>query len=218
MKHIAITKADINGAEINSVNSRDLHKNLGVKTEYKKWADRLIEKYGFMENDDYIAIVKNDDGKKSTDYIFCIDMAKEVCMVSNTDKGRETRKYFIKVEKQANQQSNLQLDIQMQRLDALTNVAHATKDKIDNHDSRIENLEKNQKIEHWQQKALIDAKNKIVYSLGGEDKDLIRKLHSRVWSKFKKRFNIPRYNELPAYKYEDGLMYIDSLTMSDMVA
>ena len=147
-----------------------------------------------------------------------METAKHIAIMSKVKKCREVRQYFIQVEKQSNKQSNLQLDIQMQRLDALTNVAHTTKERLDNHHNRLSSLEKNQKIEYWQQKALTDAKNKIVYSLGGEDKELIRKLHSRVWSKLKKRFNLPRYTELPMCKYEDGLEFIHGLTMSDMVA
>ena len=63
MKYIAIIKQEIDGVEVNSVNSVELHKNLGAKTEHKKWADRLIEKYGFAEDEDYLVIVKNVGGK-----------------------------------------------------------------------------------------------------------------------------------------------------------
>ena len=217
MRHITITKKEFEGAEINSVNSRDLHKNLGIKTEYKKWADRLIEKYQFTENEDYLTIVKNDGRNNSTDYIFTLDTAKEVCMVSNTDKGRETRKYFIKVEKQFNQDSNLQLDIQFKRLEALTSVAKATKNVLDTHDQRLNNLEQNRRMESWQEKNLLDAKNRKVYEMAGDDKKLASKLHRNVWSHFKKRFHLPRYNELTTGRYEDGLMWLNNISLADVV-
>jgi len=218
MKHIAIIKQVLDGAEVNSVNSRVLHDDLGVKTEYSKWIKRAIEKYGFVENEDY-AVVKNGDGNNAfKDYIVRLDMAKELCMVANTPKGKETRKYFIKVEKQSNKNANLQLEIHMHRIDALTGVAKATKNVLDGHENRLQNLEQNRRLESWQEKALQDAKNKKVYELAGDDKEIAGKLHRKVWSLFKKRFHLPRYNELKAGQYEKGLEYIYGLTMADMVA
>ena len=40
------------------VSGRDLHKFLEVKTLYKDWIKRKIEKYGFIENIDFIAIAQ----------------------------------------------------------------------------------------------------------------------------------------------------------------
>ena len=88
---------------------------------------------------------------------------------------------------------------------------------ITEHESRIKNLELNRRLESWQEKNLQDAKNRKVYELGADDKELIKKLHMKVWSVFKKRFNLPRYNELTAGRYEDGLMYLNNLTMAEVV-
>jgi len=77
-----------------------------------------------------------------------METAKHIAIMSKVKKCREVRQYFIQVEKQSNKQSNLQLDIQMQKLDALTNVAHTTKERLDNHHNRLSSLEKNQKIEY----------------------------------------------------------------------
>ncbi|MDE6491639.1 MAG: phage antirepressor KilAC domain-containing protein [Lactobacillus sp.] len=40
--------------------------------------------------------------KQIQDYLLTIDVAKELCMMSYTDKGKEIRKYFIQVEKNWN--------------------------------------------------------------------------------------------------------------------
>lgn len=104
---IKILKTNIGTEQLNSVNSRELYELLGVNTEYSKWIQRAVEKYEFTENTDYL-IVKNDEKlnggvcRPKIDYIVTLDMAKELCMVSNTEKGRKVRKYFIEVEKQAN--------------------------------------------------------------------------------------------------------------------
>lgn len=46
---INITKATINHETVNAVNGRDLHRKLGVKTQFKDWMPRRIEEYGFEE-------------------------------------------------------------------------------------------------------------------------------------------------------------------------
>jgi len=99
-KLINIEISQIGTENINSANARNIHTYLEVKTAFSHWIKRAIDKYDFIENEDY-AIVKNGIGNNAfIDYIVSIDMAKELCMVSDTEKGKETRKYFISVEKQ----------------------------------------------------------------------------------------------------------------------
>ena len=96
---IPIQKNVINGSEINSVNAREIYDYLGLaKGQFSRWIKTAIEKYDFIQNEDFLAIDMDVEGAK--DYIVTLDMAKELCMVSNTEKGKETRKYFIEVEKQ----------------------------------------------------------------------------------------------------------------------
>ena len=82
---------------------------------------------------------------------------------------------------------------------------------------RLEVLEKTKRLEAWQEKSLHDAKNKKVYELAKEDNNLASKLHRKVWGLFKKRFTLPRYNELPAIKFDEGVSFIKTLTIADMV-
>ena len=217
MKHIAITKQEIDGTEVNSVNSVELHKNLGAKTEHNKWVTRLIEKYDFVENEDYLTVVKKVGRQKTTEYIFTIETAKEICMVANTERGRETRKYFIKIEKQHNEKSLAELSDHKHKIHALLEYTDKMGDVVTDHDKRIENLEKNRRIETWQEKNLLDAKNKKVYDLANNDTKLASKLHRNVWREFKKKFHLPRYNELQIGRYEDGLMWLNNISLADVV-
>ncbi len=90
------------------VNARELHEFLESKQEFANWIKGRIEKYGFIGGEDYIEIfdnpVKNSSlisgrGRPTKDYLITIDMAKELCMVENNERGRQARKYFIAVEK-----------------------------------------------------------------------------------------------------------------------
>ena len=98
---ISVQKEIINGAEVNSVNARELHRELEVKTVFSNWIRRAIDKYDFIENEDYIVIITDAKSGKR-DYIVTLDIAKELAMLENNDKGKKVRKYFIKCEKEFN--------------------------------------------------------------------------------------------------------------------
>ena len=99
---ISITKSEIGTEELNSVNARDIHEYLEVKTRFNDWIKRAIERYDFRENIDYskMSILQNGNPNPIIDYIVTLDMAKELAMLENNEKGKEIRKYFIKVEKE----------------------------------------------------------------------------------------------------------------------
>ena len=210
---IQITKNTINGAEINSVNAREIYDYLGLaKGQFSRWIKAAIEKYDFIQNEDFLSIDTDVEGVK--DYIVTLDMAKELCMVSNTEKGKEARKYFIEFEKQAKTLINQQSQ-EIRLLQGMLNT-------ISKMDNRVTELEQTRRLENWQELALIEAKNKKVYSIAekhdlSNDKEMIRKLHSRVWKCLKKRFNVPRYNEIPAIYFNQAKTTISNLSFKDLL-
>ena len=88
--------------------ARDLYDELVVPTPYDKWFDRMC-KYGFVENVDFVTVDKKvyrADGAEMPqtqhDHQITIPMAKELCMLQRTEKGKQMRQYFIAVEEQWN--------------------------------------------------------------------------------------------------------------------
>lgn len=79
------------------VDAHDLHKFLGVETPFSKWIQRRIEEYGFTTEAGFFG----QRDKTVQGYYLSLDMAKELCMVERNDKGRQARRYFIEMEKQA---------------------------------------------------------------------------------------------------------------------
>jgi phage anti-repressor protein len=205
---VAVIKSEINGENVNSVNARGIHEYLEVKTPFATWIKRAIEKYDFVENQDY-AISKNGNGANAfIDYMVTMDMAKELCMLENNPKGKETRKYFINVEKMAQQPKILTIQEQ------IVLIARGNQEI----DSRVTLLEQTKRLEAWQEKALQDAKNQKVYSFGVKDPEQISKLHRAVWRYVKRTYSLPRYNELPAIKFDEAVKAINNLTLMDLVA
>ena len=99
MNELIVVNYDEN-ADRPTVMGRDLHKALEVETRYNDWFKRMCE-YGFSENEDFYSILSktHEGGRPSTDHQLTIEMAKEICMIQRTEKGKQCRRYFIEVEK-----------------------------------------------------------------------------------------------------------------------
>lgn len=58
--------------------------------------------YGFAENKDYFSFSKNlekpEGGRPAIEHELTIPMAKEICMLQRSEKGKAIRQYFIQVE------------------------------------------------------------------------------------------------------------------------
>ena len=88
-----------------TVSGRELHEFLEVKTKYKDWFPRMKE-YGFTENQDYTLVAQkratNNPKNPYTEIIdhqITIPMAKEICMIQRSEKGKQARQYFLAIEK-----------------------------------------------------------------------------------------------------------------------
>lgn len=89
---------------IQTVSGRELHRTLGIDSNYTTWFNRMCE-YGFEEHSDYVVCFPNLEsegrgGQNMIDHIIKLDMAKEICMIQRTEIGRKIRQYFIQAEKQ----------------------------------------------------------------------------------------------------------------------
>lgn len=85
-----------------TVSGRELHEALEVKTAYKDWFPRMCE-YGFTEGEDFCSFLsESTGGRPSTDHQLTIPMAKEICMIQRSEKGKQFRQYFIEIENRWN--------------------------------------------------------------------------------------------------------------------
>ena len=142
-----LIKVDFSNETRPTVSGRALHNALDVKTEYRHWFARMTE-YGFTEGADFNPVkfdrVQMEGNRQVTrtieDHQLTIDMAKELCMIQRTDKGKECRAYFLAVEKQWNspeavmaralQMANRQLDTIKDRVKLLEARAEEDRPKV----------------------------------------------------------------------------------------
>ena len=81
-----------------TVSGRELHAALEIETRYNDWFLRMCE-FGFQEGKDFCSILsKSSGGRPGTDHAVTIPMAKELCMLQRTAKGKQCREYFISCE------------------------------------------------------------------------------------------------------------------------
>ncbi|WP_051959892.1 antA/AntB antirepressor family protein [Sphingobacterium sp. ML3W] len=97
---------DHNGQSV--VSARELHEFLESKRDFSTWIKQRIQKYGFVENDDFSRFTQKVEANNATsiEYALTLDTAKELAMVEANDKGRQARKYFIACERRANNSNN----------------------------------------------------------------------------------------------------------------
>lgn len=90
-----------NGSQV--VSARELHKFLESRRDFPTWIKDRIEKYKFVENQDFEVFHNFGEnpsgGRPLKEYALTLDMAKELAMVEGNEKGRQARRYFIECEK-----------------------------------------------------------------------------------------------------------------------
>ena len=107
-------------------------------TEFGKWFSQYRD-YGFIENLDFRELrikIRTSHGAEhdATDYEITIEMAKELCMLQRTDKGKQARQYFIDLEKQWNSPEAVMaraLTIANKKIDAIQNQNFALVQKLE---------------------------------------------------------------------------------------
>lgn len=110
-----LTETKLNSETVQTVNARQLHKWLDVKTDYNDWIKRRIEDGRFIENKDFLKIPQkkvcdkiNNLTSKILDHHISLDMAKHLAMMERNEKGFEARQYFIDCEKELLKQQQRQ--------------------------------------------------------------------------------------------------------------
>jgi anti-repressor protein len=104
-----LIKINVNEKQEQTISARELHKFLESGERYSKWFDRMIG-YGFVAGRDFnlhenMQVQIEGDRtveRKFQDHALTLDMAKQLCMLARSERGKQARQYFIQVEKDWN--------------------------------------------------------------------------------------------------------------------
>ena len=208
MELIHIQQTTIGKGAVNSVNARELHAKLEIKSRFNDWiANRLSD---FIENEDYIVVTKNlvTEGK---DVILTVDTAKHISMIERSEIGRRIRQYFIECEKQATKQ--------LSTLDQIALIAKGTlelSETVQRHTADIETLKQDIAINSREKHALKAAVGSRIASFNLKPEN-IKKIYAAVWKKVKDRFLVSSYMEIPRLQFLDALHFVQNISMEDLV-
>lgn len=204
-----LIKVEVNENMEPVVTGRQLYEYLGIQSNYTTWFERMKD-YGFTENVDFSICFPNLEsesrgGQNKVDHLIKLDMAKEICMIQRTEKGKQARQYFIQVEKDYNSPEKIMaraLRIAEQELSTL----------------RLENKAQSQQIAELQPKAsyydlILQCSNLLSMTLIAKDygmtaRELNTKLHelgiqfnqSGVWFLYAK-YQDGGYTQTKTQKY-----------------
>lgn len=90
-----------------AVNARELHAFLEVGKDFSSWIKKQIERCDLVEYQDFEVFTQKGEnlqgGRPTSEYALSIDAAKEISMMSQCEKGKQARRYFIECEKRLQQ-------------------------------------------------------------------------------------------------------------------
>lgn len=100
---VPVVPGTIGNTQCLTIDGRTLHGVLGVRRVFAAWIQNRIEKYGFVQGQDFEVFSKSgknsEGGRPSQEYRCTLGMGKELCMVENNEQGRVARRYFIECER-----------------------------------------------------------------------------------------------------------------------
>lgn len=121
----------------------ELHEVLGVRTPYKDWSTRRLNDIDAVENEDFEAAqICAPSGQTKKDHIIKLDTAKEMAMLERNEKGKQVRRYFIRVEKKykAASLATQYLSPQLQVMINLEIEQKRQAEKLEHVEERIESI------------------------------------------------------------------------------
>lgn len=187
---VPVVPGTIGNVQCLTVDGRTLHSVLGVRRVFAAWIQGRIEKYGFVQGQDFEVFSnsgKNSEGgRPSQEYTCTLDMGKELCMVENNEKGRIARRYFIECERRLLSAEPVENPDKLPSPDApLTPDQQCTLQAIVR--AKVEALPREQR--------------------GG--------LYPKTWSRFNNHFRLAKYCQLPQSRLSEAVIYLTQLDVTE---
>ena len=196
------------------VDARELHEFLGNKRQFADWIKQRINQYGFIENEDFsISQICEKGGRPRTDYIITVDMAKQLSMVENNEKGNQARRYFIQCEKKLREVVQDPYKALSPELQAIFQIDQ----KQQEIETKLNNLEENMPLFNIDCEELQSKVKKIATKvLGGYkspaylDKSIRSKVYSDIQGQLRREFGLKSYKAIRRKELGQALNIVEN--------
>ena len=198
-----------NGEQL--VSARELYEFLGVKKDFTDWFKYRVSQYGFEENLDFTTILgKSTGGRPSKDFAIKIEMAKELSMVENNEKGKEARKYFIACERKLKEFND-----PYKRLSPEVRAIIAIDTKVQKIEEDFNTFKSNLPLLNVDCKELqAEVRKKGIEVLGGyrsaayNNKSLRSRTYKDIQYQIKREFGVNRYEAIKSRQVDKAIEII----------
>lgn len=208
------------GAKI--VDGRELHAVLQSKQDFSTWVKRRLNECDAVENKDYKLnhnFVEQVSGTKHRiDYTILLDTAKEMAMLERNAKGKQVRRYFIKVDEKYKEEKSSPLTLQQQ----VQTIAKGTAELYERVDkvtaeigsvkADLEQFKEDMPILGVEEGRITKAvKKRGVEILGGKeanaykDRSLRGKLYSDMHRELRRQFDVTTYKAIKRNQCDTAL-------------
>ena len=131
-----LVKVDL---DTQTVSARELYEQLEISKRFSAWFE--TNSHGFVEGEDFTSVlsgtvVNNGAHRELQDYNLTVDMAKHICLMSRTEKGKQCRQYLIDLEKAWNTPEQV--------MARALKIANRTIDSLKEHNTKL--IEDNERM------------------------------------------------------------------------
>lgn len=213
---IKITKNNINGSEINSVNARDLHSILEVKKAFTTWIETALNNTYAEEIKDYLKLKTSLEGSGyQTDYILSTEIAKHIAMMSKVPKSKEIRDYFIQIEKEFYQQKKVLTT--SEQIILLAQGHQEVEERLTQIELKIDTEITLTSAQKYHLKQLVTKKVMDLKQNHNMGDNWIKKGYQRIWKKLKNTFIVSSYMEIPKINFDDACIVVNKIVLEDLI-
>lgn len=183
----------------------EMYEVLGVKSNYREWINRRFADIEAVENEDFdsVEISTVVGGTPKKEHIIKLDTAKEMAMLERNEKGKQVRRYFIKIEKKYKE--NMEITNPLAGISPELQAVIVVDKRVTRIEEKVEHLEYDIPLYGAEADELCNhVKRKGVDMLGGKasnaykDTKIRSAVYADIYNQIKREFGL--YDDKGRYK------------------
>lgn len=210
------------------------------KSHFNRWAKKNIEENVFYEeNKDWKGFAIMANGNKCMDYMLTAQFAKHLSMSSQSERGKQARNYFVKVEDKLKEKSTkikpmnpnemfLAQSIQTmatimgqymeENAKTVNKMSDYIQDSIVAKDAQIDEVKEMIGMRDKGVKSLTFALKDKIYELTGKNVRASNDVYIHLKNKLFRKFRVSKWEDIPVTNYDKLYSCIDEISLEDIRA